>query len=172
MVANLIVGGHDTTASQLGCTLLTLLRHPEQTSRVRDEPGLAASAASESIRYEPSISGIPRTVVEPTDVGGAELPAGAMVVLSTAAANRQDDVWREPDTFDVTRFADPDAPKLLSFGAGPHYCLGAALARMTVEETVKGFVGGPPLEHAADPWKVEWRTILGRSPSSIPVEMA
>jgi cytochrome P450 len=94
-----------------------------------------------------------------------------MVVLSTAAANRQDDVWRDPDTFAVTRFADPDTPKLLSFGAGPHYCLGAALARMTVEEAVKGFVGGPPLEHAADPWKVEWRTVLGRSPTSIPVEV-
>jgi cytochrome P450 len=171
MVANLIVGGHDTTASQLGCTLLTLLRHPDQTARVREAPELAASAASESIRYEPSIWGIPRTVVEPTDVAGTALPAGALVMLSTGAANRQDDVWRDPDIFDASRFTDPDAPKLLSFGAGPHYCLGAALARMTVEEAVRGFAGGPPLEHADDPWNVEWRTVLGRSPASIPVEV-
>jgi hypothetical protein len=95
-----------------------------------------------------------------------------MVVLSTAAANRQEDVWRDPDTFDVARFTEPDAPKLLSFGAGPHYCLGAALARMTVEEAVRGFASGPALEHADDPWSVEWRTVLGRSPTSIPVEVA
>jgi hypothetical protein len=172
MVANLIVGGHDTTASQLGCTLLTLLRHPDETALVRETPDLAASAATESIRFEPSISGIPRTVVEPTEVAGTELPPGAMVVLSVAAANRQDDVWKDPDRFDVTRFTDPDAPKPLSFGAGPHYCLGAALARMTVEEAVRGFAKGPVIEHADDPWNVEWRTILGRSPASLPVEVA
>jgi cytochrome P450 len=94
------------------------------------------------------------------------------MVLATAAANRQPDVWSEPDTFDVTRFTDPNARKLLSFGAGPHYCLGAALARMTVEEAVRGFTTGPTLEHADDPWKVEWRSVLGRSPTSIPVEVA
>jgi len=171
MVANLIVGGHDTTASQLGCTMLTLLRHPDETARVRKEPELAASAAAESIRYEPSIAAIPRTVVEPVDIGARELPAGTMVVLSTACANRQVDVWHDADTFDVTRFTDPDAPKLLSFGAGPHYCLGAALARLTVEEAVRGVATGPPLVHADDPWSVEWRTVLGRSPASIPVEV-
>jgi len=171
MVANLIVGGHDTTASQLGCTLLTLLRHPDEADRVRAAPELAASAAAESIRFEPSIYGIPRTVIEAIDVAGTELPPGSPMILSTAAANRQPDVWREPDTFDVTRFIDPNAPKLLSFGAGAHYCLGAALARMTVEEAVRGFTSGPTLEHADDPWQVEWRSVLGRSPTSIPVEV-
>ncbi len=95
-----------------------------------------------------------------------------MVVLSTAAANREAAVWHDPDSFDVSRFTEPEVPKLLSFGAGPHYCLGAALARMTVEETVRGFVCGPELEPADDAWHIEWRSVLGRSPASIPVEVA
>jgi hypothetical protein len=172
MVANLIVGGHDTTASQLGCTLLTLVRYPAETERIRRSQELTASAAAESIRFEPSIYALPRTAIEPLDVADTHVPAGTMLVLATAAANREADVWRDPDTFDVSRFTDPDAPKLLSFGAGPHYCLGAALARMTVEEAVRGFTSGPVLEHADDPWNVEWRSILGRSPVSIPVEVA
>jgi cytochrome P450 len=172
MVVNLIVGGHDTTASQLGCTLLTLVRYPREADRIRTSPDLCTSATAESIRFEPSIYGIPRTAIEPLEIADTKVPAGAMVVLATAAANRQADVWDNPDTFDVSRFMDPDAPKLLSFGAGPHYCLGAALARMTVEEAVRGFTSGPLLEHADDPWNVEWRNILGRSPVSIPVEVA
>jgi cytochrome P450 len=172
MVANLIVGGHDTTASQLGCTMLTLLRYPGETDKVRDAPELCASATAESIRFEPSISGIPRTTIEPISVADVEVGAGGMLILSTAAANREAAIWHEPDTFDVHRFTEPDAPKLLSFGAGPHYCLGAALARLTVEEALRGFVSGPELEPADDPWKIEWRSVLGRSPASIPVEVA
>jgi cytochrome P450 len=172
MVANLIVGGHDTTASQLGCTMLTLLRYPGQTDKVRKAPELCASATAESIRFEPSISGIPRTAIEPISVADADVAAGGMLILSTAAANREPAIWHDPDTFDVHRFTEPDVPKLLSFGAGPHYCLGAALARLTVEEAVKGFVCGPELAPADDPWKVEWRSVLGRSPASIPVEVA
>jgi cytochrome P450 len=171
MVANLIVGGHDTTASQLGCTMLTLLRHPAEADRVRSSRALAASATSETIRYEPSISAVPRTTLEAVEVGGVEVPSGSLVFLSTAAANRQADVWHDPDTFDVGRFDEPGAPKLLSFGAGPHYCLGAALARLTVEEAVRGFVSGPPIDPVDDPWKVEWRSVLGRSPVSLPVEV-
>jgi cytochrome P450 len=169
MVANLIVGGHDTTASQLGCTLLTLLRHPDAVRKVRGDPTLASSAASETIRFEPSIAGIPRTTIEPIDIEDTSVPAGALVLLMTAAANREPSVWKDPDLVDVTRFTDPNAPKLLSFGAGPHYCLGAALARLTVEEAVRAVVDGPDLTPAFDVANVEWRSILGRSPVSLPV---
>jgi len=172
MVANLIVGGHDTTASQLGCTLLTLLRHPDEAARVRDDGSLVPSATAETIRFEPSIPGIPRTTLEDVDIAGTAVPAGSLVLLSTAAANRQRDVWRDPDTFDVARFTDPDAPKLLSFGAGPHYCLGAALARMTVEEAIRGFVAHPTIAPDFDVDDVEWRSVLGRSPVALPVTFA
>jgi hypothetical protein len=95
-----------------------------------------------------------------------------MVLLATAAANREPGVWKEPDRFDVTRFRDPAAPRLLSFGAGPHYCLGANLARMTVEETVRGVLALGPVEPAIDPWTVEWRQVLGRAPATLPVHVA
>jgi len=172
MVANLIVGGHDTTASQLGCTLLTLLRHPDALRQVREDPTLVASAAAETIRFEPSISGIPRTALEPIDIDDADVPVGALLLLMTAAANREPAVWKDPDLLDVTRFTDPKSPKLLSFGAGPHYCLGAALARLTVEEAVRALAAGPDLVPAFDLTDVEWRSILGRSPVSLPVTVA
>jgi cytochrome P450 len=172
MVANLIVGGHDTTASQLGCTLLTLLRHPDALRQVREDPSLVASAAAETIRFEPSISGIPRTTLEPIDIDDTAVPVGALLLLMTAAANREPAVWKDPDLLDVTRFTDPKSPKLLSFGAGPHYCLGAALARLTVEEAVRSLAAGPDMEPAFDLTDVEWRSILGRSPVSLPVTVA
>ena len=172
MVANLIVGGHDTTASQLGCTLLTLLRHPDSLRQVREDPTLVASAAAETIRFEPSIAGIPRTTLEAIDIDDTAVPAGALLLLMTAAANREPAVWKDPDLLDVTRFTDPKSPKLLSFGAGPHYCLGAALARLTVEEAVRALAAGPDMVPAFDLTDVEWRSILGRAPVSLPVTVA
>ena len=145
MVGNLIVGGHDTTGSQIGCTFLTLLRHPDQAAalagasrarcrtRWRRRCGSSrASPASRACRPRRSSSAAKTS------------PAGSLLILSTAAANREIGVWAEPDTFDLTRFAQPGVPRLMSFGIGTHYCLGAALARMTLEEAVRAvFVDRP-----------------------------
>ncbi len=170
MVANLIVGGHDTTASQIGCSLHALLDHPAELGRVRADPTLAGSAVTETIRYEPGIAFVPRLAGEALDVAGEQLPGGTVILLATAAANREPGVWDEPDRFDVGRFTEPDAPRLLTFGAGPHYCLGAALARLTVEEVVTGIAGlGPGLAPATDLASVPWRLVLGRSPATLPV---
>jgi hypothetical protein len=138
MVANLLVGGHDTTAIQIGCTLLTLLSQPNAMAELRAEPSMLAGLVSETIRFEPSIAGAPRTVFEPIEISGILRPAGAIVMCSFLTANRDPDVWHDADSFVSRRFLDPGAPRLLSFGGGPHYCLGAALARMTLEEVVRG----------------------------------
>jgi cytochrome P450 len=122
----------------------------------------------ETMRFEPSIGAIPRTVVDPLPVGAEERPPGLVVLLSLSAANRDPDVWRDPGAFRLDRFADPDAPKLLSFGTGPHFCLGAHLARMTLQETVRGLIARP-LELTGDPRALEWRTVLGRSPVDLEV---
>ena len=151
MVANLIVAGHDTTGSQLGCTFLTLLRHPDQAALLVDRPDLVPQAVEETMRYEPSISGIPRTPTEPIAVGGVDLGAGTLLILSTAAANREPGVWSEPDTVDLTRFGQPGVPRLMSFGIGTHYCLGAALARMTLEEAVREVFVAAPQPRARQP---------------------
>jgi len=167
-VANLLVGGHDTTASQIGCTLLTLLSQPNAMAELRSKPSLLAALVSETIRFEPSIAGAPRTVFEPIEVCGALRPAGAVVMCSFLTANRDPDVWQDADSFVPQRFANPSAPRLLSFGGGPHYCLGAALARMTLEEVVRGVTDLAPTL-SVDPDGIEWVQSLGRSPSRLPV---
>jgi len=168
MVANLLVGGHDTTASQIGCTLSTLLCQPNALAEVRSEPSLLPAVVNETIRLEPSITGAPRTVVEPIKISGIERPVGAVVICSFLTANRDPEVWHDPDSFVSRRFTEPAVPRLLSFGGGPHYCLGASLARMTLEEVVRGVIELAPTG-AADPEDIEWVQSLGRSPSRLPV---
>ena len=168
MVANLLVGGHDTTASQIGCTLLTLLCQPNALAELRSEASLLPALVSETIRFEPSITGAPRTVARPIEVCGTLRPIGAVVMCSFLTANRDPDVWHDADSFVPQRFANSNAPRLLSFGGGPHYCLGAALARMTLEEVVRGVTElAPTLSANAD--DIEWVQSLGRSPSRLPV---
>jgi len=168
MVANLLVGGHDTTGSQVGCTLLTLLVRPGALAEVRSEPALLAPLVSETIRFEPSITFAPRTVVAPIEICGIERPAGTMLACTFLTANRDPEVWRDPDAFVSRRFVEPEAPRLLSFGGGPHYCLGAALARTTLEESVRGVAEIAPQLNAA-PDSLEWSQVLGRSPARLPV---
>jgi len=178
MVGNLIVGGDDTTSSQIGCSLLTLLRHPDALDDLRTDPSIVGAVVNETIRFEPSITVVPRTVVEPLAIAGAERSPGSLVFLSSASTSRQADVWGDPDVFRPSRFGDPGAPKLLSFGSGPHYCLGAALARMTLEEVVKGAAAAGlgdsivPAIDVLDPAAVEWISILGRSPARLPVTIS
>jgi cytochrome P450 len=78
-------------------------------------------------------------------------------------------VWDRADDFVLDRFEQPGAPRLLTFGAGAHYCLGANLARMTLAEAVRGLIENP-CDLAVDPADVEWRMVLGRSPVSLRVE--
>jgi cytochrome P450 len=168
MVVNLLAGGHDTTASQIGCTLFTLLKRPQVLQLAVDDPDLIGPIVSESIRYEPSLPGAPRTVVEPIQIGGTERSSGTSVLLTTMTANRDRLVWRDPDEFVPRRFTEEGAPRLLSFGAGVHYCLGAALARLTLEETVRAVAPRRPTLDA-DPADIEWVSVLGRSPKSLSV---
>ena len=171
MVANLLVAGHDTTASQLACTLHTLLRHSDQFARVREDRSLLPHAVAETIRFEPSIGFVPRTAIEPVLVG-VEVPAGALMFLCTASANRDPAVWVDGDVVDVARFADGKAPRLLSFGAGAHYCLGAALARLTLEEGVRAVLDLGPIRATEEPALVPWRLLLGRAPQRVIAELA
>lgn len=171
MVANLIVAGHDTTTSQLGCSLLVLFDQAEEARGVRtDDPALLTSLVSETIRLQPSIPIVPRTAMAPIEIDGTEIPAGVMVMLCSATANRDTEVWKEPDRFHPRRFTEAGCPKLMTFGAGPHYCLGAALARVTIEEVVRAALAvDPPLRLTHDISAIPWRVILGRSPARLRV---
>jgi cytochrome P450 len=170
MIANLLVAGHDTTASQISCALLALLAQPAIMEDLRAEPGLIGSVVSEIIRLDPIIEIAPRNLIEPLEIGGIVRPAGTMVWPCTLTANIDPEVWRDPLVFDPRRFSSPDAPKLLTFGRGPHACLGAWLARLTLEEVVRAVAAlAPKLTEV--PAAIEWVRVLGANPARLPVAL-
>jgi cytochrome P450 len=170
MIANLLVAGHDTAGSQIPCSILVALQHRDELDGVLEDGARFTSAVNETMRLEPSIPAIPRTAVAPIDLHGTTIPAGSMVFLCIAAACRDASAWSEPDRFDPERFTRPDTPKLLSFGAGTHYCLGTALAKVAVEESVRAVLAAdPPLHLTEDPAEIPWRQVLGRSPARLTV---
>jgi cytochrome P450 len=168
MIANLLVAGHDTAGSQIPCSILVALQHREQLTGVHADEARLASTAAETIRLEPSIPIIPRTALAPIELHGTTISAGSMVFLCIAAACRDERAWHQPDQFDPDRFTKPDTAKLLNFGAGTHYCLGTALAKIAVEESLRAVLAAdPPLRMTEDPAEIPWRQVLGRSPSRL-----
>jgi cytochrome P450 len=171
MIANLLVAGHDTTGSQIPCSLLVALQHLDELAGAQEDSTRLASAVAETMRLEPSIPIIPRTAMAPIELHGTTIGAGSMVFLCIAAACRDRSAWHEPDDFDADRFTKPDTPALLNFGAGVHYCLGTALAKVAVGECVRAVIAAdPPLRLTEDPLEIPWRQVLGRSPTRLMVD--
>jgi hypothetical protein len=169
MIANLLVAGHDTTGSQIPCTILVALPHRDQLVGVHRDHARLTNAVAETMRMEPSIPALPRTTAEPVELHGTVIPGGSMLYLCTGAANRDPSAWNDPDRFDPDRFGG-QTPRLLTFGAGTHYCLGTALAKVAVEEYLRAVLAtDPPLELAEDPKDIPWRLVLGRSPTRLQV---
>jgi cytochrome P450 len=126
-VMMLVAGGHETTANFVANGMACLLREPDQYTRLRDDPGLLPGALEELLRYEgPARHPLPRRATENIVVGGTVIPAGATGLVLVNAANRDPEVFSEPERLDITR---PDN-RHIAFGAGSHFCLGAALARV------------------------------------------
>ena len=126
-IFQLIVAGHDTTASLIGNAVVALLQHPQQLHDLRTDPAKLAVAVEELLRYDaPVPHSTFRYAVAPLDLGGATIPAGAQVIISLAAANRDSRQYEGPDELDITRAES----RHLAFGHGIHHCLGAPLARM------------------------------------------
>jgi cytochrome P450 len=121
--------GVDSPASIVGLGTKLLLDHPDQATLLRDQPDLAPRAAAEILRYEPPVQLIARAAHKPAELEGRPVPQGSMIFGLIAAANRDPAQIKEPESFDVTREQVPS----LSFGAGPHYCLGAYLATLQGE---------------------------------------
>ncbi|MBA2281637.1 MAG: cytochrome P450 [Actinomycetota bacterium] len=121
--------GHDTTSYALSGGMEAMLRDPSQLRALRDEPDLIVNAADEVIRWTSPVRHFMRYATRDTEVGGVGVAAGERVLLSYPSANRDEDVFADSMTFDVRR---PDADKLLSFGVGPHFCLGAQFARREI----------------------------------------
>jgi cytochrome P450 len=134
LAATLLGAGADTTRNQLAAAVQVLADHPDQWALLAGHPELAANAVHEVMRYCPIIFDTVRRAAEDVEVGGVTIPAGTLVLANTAAANRDPDIYGAPQRLDITR---KDAPAMLTFGGGVHYCLGAHLARLELTEALR-----------------------------------
>lgn len=170
MIANLLMAGHDTAGSQIPCSALVALTHRDELDSSTMDDARLAGLAAETMRLEPSIALIPRVATAPIDLHDSTIPAGSMMFLCIAAACRDETAWTAPERFDPGRFARPDTAKLPNFGAGTHYCLGTALAKLSVEESLRAVLAAnPPLRLSVPPETIPWRQVLGRSPARLDV---
>ncbi|MEU1177867.1 cytochrome P450 [Streptomyces sp. NPDC005820] len=162
----LITAGDETTTHLVGNGMLALLRHPEQLARLREDPALIRSAVDELVRYDTPTQAIVRVVAEDVEIGGRTLREGELVYLFLAAANRDPERFDDPDRLDLSRPGN----RHLSFGNGPHFCLGGPLARLQSEVAVGTLVRRLPHLRQAEGAALEWRpNPLQRRLSALPL---
>ena len=133
LVSAVLVGGVDTTQAQLAHGIRLFAAHPEQWSQLAENPEeMAKAAADEVLRYEPITPFTARITLEDVEYRGVQFPKDTVVFACALTANRDPETYDDAEGFDIT--ADRGRAKPLTFGAGPHFCLGANLARAELEE--------------------------------------
>lgn len=132
LVENLLFAGHDTTRGAIATTIALLADHPDQLERLRREPGGVPGAVEEVLRYEPITFSTSRAAGRDVEIGGLAIRAGTPIMFCLPSVSRDPRRWDAPDSFDIAR-PDPRPP---TFGAGIHYCLGASLARVELQEVL------------------------------------
>ncbi|WP_436792818.1 cytochrome P450 [Actinospongicola halichondriae] len=160
----LLVAGNETTTNLIGNGAAAFAAHPDQAQRLADEPELLPAATEEILRWDAPVQGLFRATTHPTTLAGVDLPQGAVILASFAAANRDPRHFPDPDQFDITRRPTDH----LAFGHGIHYCLGASLARLETKilaETLRS--RAPNLRPAGTPSRVD--SIILRGFTSYPV---
>lgn len=124
----LLVAGHETTASLIGLMLYRLITVPGLVDRLRDQPDLLDAAVEEFLRFDAPVQGLFRMTSQAVEIDGVHIPASTKVQILFAAANRDPEVFSDPDDLDLRRHLEGARPHL-SFGWGVHHCIGAPLAR-------------------------------------------
>ena len=127
-----LMAGTDTTRNQLACSLALLADDPRQWARLGEDPSLARGAVEETMRYLGAVRGTARIAAADIEYRDVLFPAGTLVSVSLAGANRDPSVFEAPDTFDIAS----GRPNQLTFGSGIHHCLGASLARAELQEAL------------------------------------
>ncbi len=166
LVAGFLMAGTDTTRNQLAASVQVLCEHPDQWAKLGNDPELAMQAVEESMRHSPAVCIAPRAATDDVEFGGYTFPAGTFVLVNTFAANRDPAIYDEADRFDITR---ADAPAILTFGGGAHYCLGANLARRELAEALAILTRRLPAPHRVGP--APWKSLLGMTgPMTLKIE--
>jgi len=164
-IAALVFAGHETTKNQLGWMVAVLAAQPGVWDAVADGSLTVAEVVEECLRYRSAVTGVGRTAIEPVMVRGERLETDETLFLSVWAANHDEGVYPRPESFDPIGNADPPH---LAFGHGPHYCLGAALARAELQEALSALtlrLGCPTVGAEA-----EWKPPLGiNGPERLPI---
>jgi cytochrome P450 len=125
---SLVTGAYDTTASTIAGGFLALSRFPNEHAKLLDDPSNVTTAVEEMLRWVTPVVYFRRTASAETEIAGQRIQKGQRVAMCYAAANRDEDEFANPDTFDICRRPNNH----VAFGYGPHFCLGAALARIQI----------------------------------------
>jgi cytochrome P450 len=165
----LLTGGVETVSSGLPSFVFTLLTHPQQLAQLRGRPDLMPSAVEELLRYVPvnTAAMFARYALEDVRFGDVVVRAGDPVLPALAAANRDPEVFEDPERIDLTRQPNPH----MAFGHGPHHCVGAQLARLELREALAELLARlPGLRLAGGRDAVKWKYgVIVRGPSLLPV---
>ena len=164
LIGGLLFAGYDTTRNQLGLAMAVFAERPDQWALLAARPELAGAAVEEVMRMRGAVGVAPRMVDRDFEFDGYRLPAGTMLSLSTVSANHDPIAFRDPHVFDITAAREAQ----LTFGGGPHYCLGAALARAEMQEALPVLAQAMPgLALEGEP---SWRPPFGIfGPETLPV---
>jgi cytochrome P450 len=163
-------GGHETTANLINNMMLALASHPEVADQLRRSLHTVGVATEEFLRYDSPVLSIGRLVTEDTELGEKRLATGDRVFAMLVSANRDAEVFREPDALDVMRSPNPH----MAFGKGPHFCLGAPLSRLegqialaTILERFSRIELREPV--ASIPWN---NSMVSHGPSRLPLRLS
>ncbi|MGH3368113.1 MAG: cytochrome P450 [Nocardioidaceae bacterium] len=164
----LYIAGHETTVNLIANGVHALLENPDQLDLLRRKPELAGNAVEELLRYDSPVQMSRRITLQPYDVVGQQIPVGAFVIASLASANRDQEFWGgDADRLHLDR---ENAHQHVSFGAGVHHCLGAALARLEGRVAIGRLVQRFP--DLAPDGSVQWNGRINlRGPSTLPVRV-
>jgi cytochrome P450 len=168
MTLGLIVGGHETTVSFLTKGVLLLLQHPRQFELLAADPEYVPGAVEEILRYDvPNDGALLRVATDDVPLGSERVQKGEAVLPLLSAANRDGGVFADPDRFDITRSGNAH----VAFGHGPHFCLGAHLARLELQVALGALVRRlPRLRLAVPAENLPWKSgVFVPAPEKLPV---
>ncbi|MGA8283480.1 MAG: cytochrome P450 [Candidatus Sulfotelmatobacter sp.] len=161
----LLFAGHETTRNLIGNGMYTLLRHPQETAELRENPEMIRTAVEEILRYESPVQFTARVLKEEVEICGQHIPKKWSVLCMLGAANRDPKRFKDPDRLDLKRLNNQH----LAFSAGPHACIGGQLARLEGQVALLNLVQRFPEMKLAGP-RPEWAPTFGfRGLKSLPV---